>query len=140
MQMNVPVEELSDAILTQNPTPKERFEVRVRRIKLNLRSLKELAATPYVSNVHDTLSVPLFTFNGVWFSQLPRERKHTPRLCHRSISRLWGFESSNMHFFMHFVVRSCLPKISHRLGYMSVSKHPLDDILDGWMPTPEEIP
>jgi hypothetical protein len=38
---------------------------------------------------------------------------------------------------MGFVVRSCLPKITHRLGAdMFILKRPLDDILGGWEPLP----
>ena len=46
---------------------------------------------------------------------------------------------SNGFDFLHFVIRSCLPKISHRLeADRYVFERPLDDILDGWVPVPGE--
>jgi hypothetical protein len=46
---------------------------------------------------------------------------------------------SNGFDFMSFVIRSCLPKIQHRLGAdVFVFQCPLDDILDGWVPEPGE--
>ncbi len=40
---------------------------------------------------------------------------------------------------MIFVIRSCLPKITHRLrADLYAFGRPLDDILDGWLPGPND--
>jgi hypothetical protein len=124
-------EQLSDAVFPQNHPPANGLGFRIDRIEPSSARLEDLAAPPYVPST-------IYRFLCFMPENLTHHIDKDPIQAYAA-DLLAAFrhmkDPEHMVLFLKFVVRSCLPKITHRLAAdRYVFKRPLEDILEGWTP------
>ncbi|KAF9517751.1 hypothetical protein BS47DRAFT_438953 [Hydnum rufescens UP504] len=101
-----------------NPFPRDQPMFRIDRIAPSPKTLRDLAMPPHYVNEDSLQDYASHLLAAV------RDLKTT----------------QDDALFTAFIVRSCLLRITHRLhADLYAFKHPLDEILDGWIPHPGEF-